>query len=185
MAAGFDWPAIPFVDDSLLLLPGVGGGTRAVASYPGLRLWPDAIAALFADSAMGEEFTGYSKKRRVAVPREKTPVPRTPLPDSLPLLALFLLNDPVAEPVPEIVIEPAAGAATLMELLRRCFLLDPGDPVAARRLWQASGDLLRAGVPVARLGYPRLHSYRPHLCERLLEYVDRRAASIDTGTVTD
>jgi hypothetical protein len=180
LAAGFEPPARPFVDDSVLLIPGDSGGVRAVASYPGSRLWPDAVEALFPEHAGGQAFACYSSKRRVDFPAGQAA-----LPASLPLRALFLLNDPVAAPAADIVIEPVAGAATLMELLRRCFLLDPGDPVVARRLWQTSGDLLRTGVPVAKLAYPRSHPDRARLCERLLEHVKCRVDPIDTGMVTD
>lgn len=129
-------------DSQALRLDGEQPQVRAVA--PGLRLLPDALAALYPDASALSPLAHYSPKQRlggVAAPADWVPV------------AAICVLEPARDdaPVASARLEPAASA---IAILANSFALDPADkPRAAHRLALASR--LAERVPVHALRCPR------------------------------
>lgn len=154
LAASFEPRGQFFADDFVLLDMPDDGASRVVASsnYRGARLWPDSISALFPTEPETAGIAHYSPKRRLPGVGGASPAM-----SGAPLRAIFLLNDPMKEPAPATAIVPFGGKDALMLLVRRAFLLDSRDMDLVTRLWLRAGDMLRSGLPVAQLSYPRTH----------------------------
>lgn len=165
-----------FGDDSLLLAMAPGAGVEAIVSYRGARLWSDAVAALFGPDAPTEAVAQYTDKKRLLV----TGAAATEEIQA-PLCALFLLNDPVAEPSAEIAVRPVRGSNALMALIESSFLLDPRDLVAVGDQLRLASEILRAGIPVFRLAYPRVHRDLGLVGQAILECLESSLPSRGLG----
>lgn len=151
LATSFGDDGWSFLNDDCLLLETRGaGGALAIPSYAGARLWPDAVDALLRGSSEGAPIAHYSPKKRYVVPGgEARPHP------GAPLRAVFLLNDPWEERTDDIAVETVRGADAVMTLVSRCFLGDPSDLGAVRALLAQAAEVVRRGVRVFSLRYPR------------------------------
>lgn len=129
-------------DDGLLIRRGPEG-FLAVPSYPGLRLWPDAIAMLGA-AAPDEPVTERTAKRRVCTGLRLDGGVR-------PLATAFLLDEGAWD---QLAIEPMSVRARTVALLEHTFCLERRDP---RQLVVHLERVCAVGraLQVWRLRYPR------------------------------
>lgn len=133
------------------------GSARAVASYPGLRLLPDSLAALYGSQAPATSAVAhYTDKRRLAA---GATVPPTP-----PIGAIFVLEPP--GPEREIRIEPLPPQRACIELVRNAFQFDLGD-MARLQAQLALAARVARDVPVFALSYPRDYALLPRVAERV------------------
>ncbi|TVS06618.1 MAG: hypothetical protein EA407_00540, partial [Rhodobacteraceae bacterium] len=147
-------------DDALIVTPPPKATVKAV--YPGLRLMPDSLQALYPDTVTTTPMAEYSPKRRL-------PVDATGDPGAHPLRLMIFLDPPNAEE--KIALRPMSQAEACMGLIANSFALDPTDrPRAARRLAQASA--LAAAVPAFALSYPRRYECLPAVTETILQTLD-------------
>jgi len=160
-----------FGDDALLLALR-GDAVEAVLSYAGLRLWSDGVAALFGPGAPTQEVAHYTDKKRL--PGAEGAVSAK---SRAPLRALFLLNDPAAEPSAAVSIRPLSGSDALMALVGNGFLLDPQDLIAVGDQLRRASTILRAGVPMFRLAYPRVYRDLDGVREAICRTIDAECAS--------
>jgi hypothetical protein len=151
-------------DDALLLGLDDTGRPWCSPAYNGARLWPDSIEAVFKEYPDSRGVAHYSAKQRIdGLPLLRARNSRHPL------RALFLLNDPDTAPAGGVQITRLEGSQPLMAILKRCFLLDSQDMAVSRRLWLEVGSLMRAGLPVYQLNYPREFESLPALRTQILE----------------
>lgn len=121
-------------DDEVAVLPG----------YPGMRLWPDAAAAL--GLARGLRLAHYTSKRRID--------PGVPFRRQASRLRVICLLEPLARAGQSVRVARCPAREALMALLRCAYVLDVDD---RRRLAQQFEQLARlvARVPVVRLTLAR------------------------------
>jgi hypothetical protein len=120
-------------------------GFDAIATYPGLRLFPDPLAHVFDGRAGAAPVAHYSAKRRL----DRHSAELTLVAGALPLLALYVLDTDTS-----VTIEPLSERDAFMVLLRASFQLHLEDRERSRGLFERLGGVLDA-VPVRRLSYPR------------------------------
>jgi hypothetical protein len=133
-------------DDCLMLRP-TPEAVRAVPMYPGLRLRPDSLEALFPGDAALAPLPSYSDKPRFSIPdvsREAA---------AGRVAAVYFLGDADAERA-DIRIAPIARATACIRLMEQCFQLDILDRDAVKRLLGLAGEVV-ARVPTFTLDYPR------------------------------
>lgn len=135
-------------DDALLIRDG-SGTARCIASYAGMRLWPDASAALPTPAGFGPSAECAGLKRRL-LPLSPGVCGRSP---GEPIAAVLLLG-PAASGVGAPVWTRAGGADAATALFSQCFKLDITDRGHLADLFGRSCRLA-ASVPVYRLDYPR------------------------------
>ena len=201
LTAAFHRAGCPLLADDGLLVETEeeGGRPLARALYPGLRLFPSSVKALFTDGPRGEPMAWYTDKERIPLktegqPGEASDLEGNPLSrDALPLRAVFLLApregpsleeamEKAPEKAPEaptdrdpdgISLTPVGARDACMALIRHAFQLDPADPGAAARALELAGAVAGA-VPVYRLAYPHDFVLLPRVQARVLEAVRGR-----------
>jgi hypothetical protein len=169
LAASFDAAGYPLLsDDGVVILPHEDG-PRILPTYPGLRLWPDAVQALFAHTPPLAPMAHYSSKHRVEW-AERSTHPQPPL----PVDGIFALrssercsNSPQLTPL-----TPRDGC---VELLRHAFQLDVTDRQRTAALFSIVGELARQ-VPLFAIDYPRQYAYLPEVRAAILDRVARTIA---------
>jgi hypothetical protein len=166
LAASFSMAGFPVLADDCLELDRENGRMFGRAAYPSVRLWPDSVEALFGNQAGFQPVSRNSEKRQrfsVAEPGEAM--------DRFPLAALFVLNDPVANPSESIAIQPLAGVSAARALIEASFSLDLADRDAVRGNFQRVAAVAAVGVPVFSLAYPRRYEALENVRSTVLEAV--------------
>jgi hypothetical protein len=160
LCAEFSRAGCPLVgDDGLVLRPARGGGFEVLATYPGLRLFPDPLAACFDQRTPSAPVAHYSDKRRLD---RNTPALLLAT-DPQPLLAMYVLD-----PAAAIGISPVPDRDAFMALVRASFQLHLDDAERSRELFLRLGAL-RDAVPIRRLSLPRDLGRLGEVREALLE----------------
>jgi len=132
---------------------------HAVPSYPGLRLWPDSLAALFDERRVeATPMTHYTDKLRLP--------PAAPATTGAPAMidAILVLQDPDGSDA--VTLAPIAPRPACMAIIGNAFQLDLGNHRHTHQLLGLAADL--AGrVPVLALTYPRDYAALPRVVERI------------------
>jgi hypothetical protein len=132
-------------DDGIVVGPTAAAGFEATATYPGLRLLPDALGLLIDERARATPVAHYTAKRRID---RESPILRLRT-GPHPLHAMYLLDTATT-----IAIAPLPEREAFMALLRASFQLHLDDQERSRCLFERIGTLLDK-IPVRRLSYPR------------------------------
>lgn len=146
-------------DDGLVITTDDDGRLAVIPTYPGLRLLPRPMNALFGDGAAGTPVIPGRAKRRVAAPAAGLATTSAPV----PLRALYRL-----ETAASIAIAPLRGQDAFLSLVRSSFQLHLGDADRSSAMFGRIGALLDA-VPLRRLEYPREFSHLDAVCRHLID----------------
>ncbi len=159
---------IALTDDCLTISLDVRDQPHAVPSYPGLRLWPDSLTALFDERrAEATPMTHYTNKLRLppAAPaatsasgaRASTGAPAV-------IDAILVLQD--SDGSDAVTLSPMAPRPACMAIIGNSFQLDLGNHRHTHQLLGLAADL--AGrVPVLALTYPRDYAVLPRVVESI------------------
>lgn len=146
------------LSDDCLLLESAGSRVTGIASYRGLRLWPDTAAAMFPGTAGLSPMAHYSSKQRVDLPSTGT--------EPVELSALILLSPPPGNmPAGSVNLSRASGSEALTILIANQFVLDITDHERTRRSFEEYAKLVKTGIPVFLLAYPRQQDLLGEVCE--------------------
>ena len=160
-AAMFSRVGHPVLADDALPLFTRGGSWWVHPTYPQLRLWPDAVAALCGNADALPPLTPTWDKRALDLTG----------PDSrfesrqLPLSAIYLLDGPSADATP--VIEEVSGRAGLMGLLANTYVSYLLEPRMRAREFEDLVALI-ARVPLRRVRHSRNLADVQALCDAIL-----------------
>ncbi|MDB5333150.1 MAG: serine kinase of the HPr protein regulates carbohydrate metabolism [Phycisphaerales bacterium] len=183
MAAGFMADGFPLVSDDSLLLEEKEGRISAQPSYPGLRLWEDAVAGLFDHHPPVSAVAHYTSKKRIACDGRRLEFCREPL----PLLRVFFLapadqsdNQGIGNSVKITLLPPREA---FMELLAHAFRLQVHGPDGIRREFEALARLTAQPL-FHRLHFRRDFGLLPQVREAILSSLTDQepAASLISGT---
>lgn len=152
LAASFLSAGYSVLTDDCVVLDGRGGDIVAVPAYPGLRLWDDAIAALFGTTGSCAPVAHYTPKQRFTTTLSATPFCSS----AVPLAGIYVLaSSDAAHAIPASTPEiyPLARREALMTLLSLAFKLD----ILDHRMLTREFDFLHrlvTRIPVRRLTVP-------------------------------
>ncbi len=159
-------------DDCILLDPGENEVT-AIGGFPGIRLFPDSLNAVFHETAGFTHYTPWSDKQQLILKNEAGEVPSEPR----PLNAIFLLDDPgEIEQGEAVCIEPVTGSAAMMAMIYCAFSLDPSDRKMITNNFRNVGQVINERLGIYSLRYPRVHDRLPEV---------RAAVIMQTSDVTN
>ena len=140
LTASFAQSGFPALSDDCLVVRECKGGILALPSYPGLRLWPDAVSSLALDAGHAR-VAHYTEKQRVLVAGGS--VDRRPV----PLHRLYVLA-PESD-ADEATITPVSRRDAVVELLKHAYRIEPCEPRALAMELEHVDALCRA-CPVKR-----------------------------------
>ncbi len=173
LAASLDKHGYRLVGDDALLISVGDGGVTGRSVYPSLRLYPETIARLLGD-VKTTPMAHYSDKQRLQVVSNAEPMP-----ESLPIGAIFFLIDELAEN--EVAVHELSPTLTCMGLVEHSFALNPENAEsAARRLREFS--TVAAKVPGYELSYPWNFDLLPEVHEKVLSTLTTAATKSRSAT---
>ena len=162
LSAALAKTGVRLLTDDCFLLESDDAGVRAVPTYPGLRLLPDSLAALYGEHIPETSpVAHYTEKRRLA-PAEHADPPHS----SAPITAILALQAPSASP--EICVTPLQPQQACIELVRNTFQLDLTDMPRVGKL-VARAAQVTTHIPVFALSYPRDFTLLPEVVRKILE----------------
>lgn len=150
--------------DDCLLIREDGEAVWISPVYPGLRLWPDAILALFKEEPITSEMTHYANKRRIHLDAHATGSSD----ERTPARVIYAIAGGDANGrEPGISITPLSPRDAMLELFKNTYRMDLTDH---KRL---SDDLYRLGeiaqrLPVRRLEFPKNFEALPSVMEAIM-----------------
>ncbi len=154
------------LSDDVAALDERGGGFRARPAYPRVRLWPDAVEALFGAADVLPLICEGWDKRHLPLGEGDARFAG----DDAPLAAVFLLQDP--RPDGAVAIEPVPPSEALMALLPHTYAGSMLDAEMRGEELKALARLV-AAVPVRRL-------WPPDTAARMTELAPALAAELAT-----
>jgi hypothetical protein len=165
LAASFGLGGYPVLTDDCLLVEEKDQEMLTVPSYPGLRLWPETVTALFDRQPMLQPLAHYTDKKRLLFEQELSEGPRA-------LRAIFVLAAPHdLHNTDDVRITPLTASEALLETVKHSFQLDITD---RRKLGQAFSQYegLAKSVPFFALSFPREHTLLPSVIRSVLQNLD-------------
>jgi hypothetical protein len=138
----------PVVSDDIVALVEQDGAFFVLPAYPYLCLWPDSVKLLYGSGDALPPFSPTWDKRQLLLAENRLQFEETPL----PLGAIFLLGERIADPVAPFV-EELSPKEALMALVTGSYATNFLDKDMRRREFDLLGRLVTS-IPVRRL--------RPH-----------------------
>jgi hypothetical protein len=161
LAASFGLRGFCVFTDDCLLIEEQDGVMMGVPSYPGSRLWPDTISALFAQEPMLQPLAHYTPKKRLLFEQ-------SPHDTHILLRGIYVLDPQKEEDLDDVTITPLAMREAHFEIVKHAFQLDITD---RERLRQAFGQHERVAksVPFFRLTFPHKYALLPAVHRAILK----------------
>jgi hypothetical protein len=165
LAASFGLQGYPVLTDDCLLVEEQGQEIMTVPSYPGLRLWPETVTALFDRQPALQPLAHYTDKKRLLFEQDHAPGPH-----SLRAIYVLVLPDDLQN-TDGVRIIPLTASEALLETVKHSFQLDITD---RKKLGQAFRQYegLAKSVPFFSLGFPREHALLPSVNRSVLSHLD-------------
>jgi len=168
LASAFALAGGAVLTDDCLAVDFDGDRVRAIPSYPGLRLWPDSLTAMFPSrEAEATPMAHYSDKKRLP----STPSATRPL--APPIDAILVLQHADGSDVIEL--SPVSPQQACMALITNSFQLDLGDLRHTHKLLGLAADLARQ-IPVFTLRHPRDYAALPRVVEHIRAALEQATA---------
>jgi len=149
----------PLITDDSLLLRRLEGRIVCIPSYPGVRLWPESVSALFTEPAEVAPVAHYMNKYRLSADRNPFSFAAEPF----PLRKIYLL-EPLDDGAPsgEVSIAPLTASQVFKPLLDSAYRLDVHNRTGLTDEFNLLAGIA-AGAPFSRLCYPRDFSLLPQI----------------------
>jgi hypothetical protein len=165
LASSLSKQGFPFLTDDCLLVKEEGGQLVGIPSYPGLRLWPETVAALFGEEPRLTEIAHYTAKKRLGhggqLPFCSAPVP---------LRRIYFLVD--AQASEDIGIRQLSPRDAFVELVKYVYLIDVRDRKILKREFERLGRLVKFPL-FYRLAFPRVFALLPQVQKAILHHATR------------
>jgi len=148
-------------DDGLLVTAG-DSCSVAIPVYPGLRLWPQSVTALYGELLSYPSVSRYSEKQRIKLPKEAGL--NSAKMSSLYLLLASKYNDNSRS----ISIKRLCQRDACIEMIRHSFQLDVSNIAHSARLLATASEIAEQ-LPVFFLSFPHDYSCLPRLHDAILK----------------
>lgn len=164
LAASFGLRGFPVLTDDCLVVEQQDGVMVCVPSYPGLRLWPETVTALFAQEPVLEPLAHYTEKKRLLF---------DPVPCAGPFLlrGVYVLTQPQqGETSAGVTITPLVASESFLATIKNTFQLDITDRTRLGRAFRQYEQVAKA-VPFFCLAFPRQHTLLPAVHTAILAHL--------------
>lgn len=159
LSASLSANGFPLLTDDSLMVQRREDHLLCVPSYPGIRLWPESVAAVLGEQAQGSPMAQYSEKQRFT--RENSLLAFADR--ELPLRKLYLLAD--AEE--SVGIAPMNPREAYLEILKHVYRLGFSDWQRFKEECDFVANLVETATP-CRLSFPRAYEFLPEVRRVLL-----------------
>lgn len=165
LAASFGLRGLTVLTDDCLLVEEQEGVSMTVPSYPGLRLWPETVAALFEQKPVLQPLAHYTDKKRLLFDQAWIKSP-------LPLKAIYVLSRPERQQhTTGVSISPLGTSEALLETVKHTFQLDVTHRQKLGQAFRQYERLVRS-VPFFRLDFPHDLGLLPAVNQAILNHLD-------------
>jgi hypothetical protein len=165
LAAGFGLQGFPILTDDCLLVEEQNGSVMSIPSYPGIRLWPESVSALFREEPTLQPLAHYTEKRRLLFGQIHPEAP-------VPLASIYVLShSQKTKRAAGVTIEPLRASEALLEIVKHTFQLDNTGRERLRRSFRQC-EWLAKSVPFFKLSFPRRHAYLSAVTTALLNHLE-------------
>jgi hypothetical protein len=164
ITAGLGQRGFPVVTDDCLVVEEKEGQFLGVPLYPSLRLWPEALSALFGNTPKLPRVAHYTDKIRVRMSEDLLCFSVM----SGPLYRIYILarHDDVNRE-PAITIDPLSPRDAFMALVKHPYRLEIGIRERLRKEFDVIGRVVNS-IDVHCMSYPRDYALLPNVCETIL-----------------
>jgi hypothetical protein len=163
LAASFYQDGWRVLTDDCIQLDIEGERVLGTAAYPSIRLWSESSETLFGDSSAFVPVVHYSSKKQLLMTDASQPPP-----ERQRISALFVLDDADTESE-DIVIRPIGGLAAAKAMIESAFVLDTKDRVKLEQWFRGATTVVRTGLPMFKLVYPRRFDHLDEVRRRVVE----------------
>jgi hypothetical protein len=160
LTASFHAAGYRLLSDDGIVLAEAQGTTLAQPTYSSLRLWPEAVAGLFARAPDLAPMAHYSRKQRVILTDAPNNTP-------IPLAAIYVLAPATGEDAASISLTRMSPSEACMAIIGNSFQLDVTDRRRAMGLLTVASDIAQQ-LPVFSLDFPRSFECLPDVREAIL-----------------
>jgi len=165
LAASFGLLGFAVLTDDCLLVEEQDGEIMTVPSYPGLRLWPETVTALFEQEPVLQPLAHYTDKKRLLFDQDHFDGP-------LSLRAIYVLTQPEnMQDITGVTITPLLASEALLETVKHTFQLDITDREKLGHSFRQY-EWLAKSVLFFRLVFPRAHAFLPAVNMAILNHLD-------------
>lgn len=159
LSASLSANGLPLLADDSVMVKQRENRLVCEPSYPGIRLWPESVAAVLGEHAQGSPMAQYSEKQRFT--RENSLLAFAE--GELPLRKLYLLAD--AEE--SVGIAPVNPREAYLEILKHIYRLGFSDWQRFKEECDFVANLVETVMP-CRLSFPRAYEFLPEVRRALL-----------------
>ena len=168
IASKFYRDGATLVTDDCILMRFQDKQACCVANYPGLRLYPDSVKALFANENEFCEMAHYSSKKRLVLTNDNTTV------RAMPVSAIFLLPEPGEEIHDKVELQRIMGADEMIAIIKQLFLLDVTDKNRIANHFNNIKTLMDRVPVIYRLQYPYEYIRLEEVCTAIQSVMDNK-----------
>jgi hypothetical protein len=166
LAASFCERGFPLLGDDCLVLKEKSGALDAVPTYPGLRLWPDAIERLHGITRQHARVAHYTKKKRLT--SEFCRFSR----ENAPLRGCYFLKEGEPTKKEPVRVRSLGAREAFLRLLCHSFRLDITDSARTELEFERLTRLAR--LPIHHeLSYPRNLGGLSQVCDCVLRHANQ------------
>lgn len=164
IAASLGQQGFPVVTDDCLVVEEKGNQLLGIPLYPSLRLWPEALSALFGDVPKLRRVAHYTDKKHLGMGEDLLRFS----PAAKPLHRIYILTrHSETENRHNITIDPLSPRDAFMALIKHPYRLEIGIRDRLRKEFDVLGRVVNSLV-VCALNYPRDYALLPNVCEAIL-----------------
>ena len=165
LAASFAASGSPLLADDAVVVESRNGKAVALVAYPGVRIWPDVLAAL-GEADDSARVAHYTAKCRLGPANSGLTFAAGPL----PLRRLYILDPANGDAPPDIA--PVSRREQVIELIKNTYVMDLSD--RARLAAQLDRAIVEGGpIEVRRLQYPHAAGALARVRRAILADLDR------------
>lgn len=165
LTASFGLNGQPVVTDDCLVVDEKTGTLTGLPLYPGLRLWPDTVTALFGSSLTLPPVAHYTDKQRLGPDNGAMPFHSEPA----PLGAMYVLNAKTQTADDRsITIDRLRPRQAFMELMKHPYRLGIDHHDRLQEEFRSLGRVVNS-LKIRRITYPRDYALLPKVYNAILK----------------
>lgn len=164
IVASLGQKGFPVVTDDCLVVEEKEAQFFGNPLYPSLRLWPEAISALFGNTPELPRVPHYSDKKRLEMNEDLIRFS----PEAKTLHRIYILTrHPETENRHNITIDPLFPRDAFMEIIKHPYRLEIGIHERLQKEFDVIGQVVDS-IDVRSMSYPRDYALLPKVCEAIL-----------------